>query len=107
MEFMPMHFNRRFNDETIAAKVMPYLPTEEQKNNHVNVCRDLQEELKNDPQFLTEIVTSDESWCYSYNPESKHQSSQWKSPNSHRPKKAQQVCSSVKTKLIFLMLMGL
>jgi len=33
-----------------AANFMPCLLTEEHKNNHVNVCHDLQEELKNDPE---------------------------------------------------------
>jgi hypothetical protein len=27
------------------------------------ICRDLQEELKSDPHFLTKVVTDDESWC--------------------------------------------
>ena len=27
------------------------------------ICRDLQEELKSDPHFLTKVVTGDESWC--------------------------------------------
>jgi histone-lysine N-methyltransferase SETMAR len=84
----------------VAARFMPRLLTEEQKNKRVNVCCDLQEELKNDPQFLIKVVTGDENWCYSYDPESKQQSSQWKSPNSPRPKKAGQVRSSVKTMLI-------
>ena len=44
------------------------------KNKHVNVCCDLQEELKNDTQFLTKVVTGDESWCYGCDPESKQQS---------------------------------
>ena len=65
-----------------------------------NVCHEEQEELKTDPQFLTEIVTGDDSWCYGYELESKQQSRQWKSPNSPRLKKAQQVCSSVKRMLI-------
>jgi hypothetical protein len=65
----------------------------------VNVCCDLQKELKNDPQFLTKVVTGDESWCDGDNPESKLQSNQWKSPNSPRPKKAQQVRSSIKMAL--------
>jgi len=57
------------------------------KNKSVKVCCDLQEELKNDPQFLTKVVTGDESWCYSYNPESKQHSSQWESQNLPGPKK--------------------
>jgi hypothetical protein len=38
---------------------------------------------------------------YGYDPEIKQQSSQWKSPNSPRPKKARQVRSNVKSMLIF------
>ena len=79
---------------------MPYLLTEEQNSKHVNVCHDLQKELKNDPQFLTKVITDDESWRDGNNPESKLQSNQWKSPNPPRPKKARQVCSSIKTLLI-------
>jgi hypothetical protein len=37
-------------------------------------CHDLQEELKEGPQFLTKVVIGDESWCYSYDPESELQS---------------------------------
>ena len=38
------------------------------------ICRDFQEELKEGPQFLTKVVIGDESWCYSYDPESELQS---------------------------------
>jgi hypothetical protein len=74
--------------------------TEEQNGKRVNVCRDLQKELKNDPQFLAKVVTGDESWCDGNNPESKLQSNQWKSPNLPIPRKVQQVHSSIKTVLI-------
>jgi hypothetical protein len=60
----------------VAAKFVLRLLTEEQKSNHMYVCCDLQEELKNYPQFLTKIVTGDDSWCYSCDPESKQQSCQ-------------------------------
>jgi histone-lysine N-methyltransferase SETMAR len=50
----------------VSAKFLPRLLTEEQKDNRVNVCRDLKEELHNDPHFLTKIVTGDGSWCYAY-----------------------------------------
>ncbi|KAJ4448520.1 hypothetical protein ANN_10538, partial [Periplaneta americana] len=46
------------------------------------------------------IVTGDGSWCYGYDPKSKQASSQWKTPNSPRPKKARQVRFNVKTMLI-------
>jgi hypothetical protein len=41
----------------VSAKFVPCLHTEEQKDNCVNVSRDLKEELHNDPNFLTKIVT--------------------------------------------------
>jgi hypothetical protein len=45
----------------VSAKFVPRLLTEEQKDNLVNVCSDLKEELRNDPKFLTKIVTEDET----------------------------------------------
>ena len=52
------------------------------------------------PSVPHKAVTGDESWCYSYEPESKQRPNQWKSPNSPRPKTAWQVHSSVKKMLI-------
>jgi hypothetical protein len=40
----------------VAAQFVSCLFTEEQKNEHVKVCCDLQEELKNDLPFLTKVV---------------------------------------------------
>jgi hypothetical protein len=37
--------------------------------------------------FLSRVITGDESWICGYDPETKQQSSQWKSLNSPRPKK--------------------
>jgi hypothetical protein len=82
---MPTHFNGRFDDEAGCCKI-----------------RDLQGELKDDPQFLTKVVTGDKIWCYGYNPESEQQPSQRKSPNLPRPKVVQQVRSSFKITLISL-----
>jgi hypothetical protein len=55
------------------------------------------------PTFISRIITGDESWIYSYgyDPETKQQSSQWKSPQSPKAKKkARQVRSSTKSMLI-------
>ena len=81
MEFMPTHLTRRFDDETGCCKIHAASAHKGKKNKCVNVWCDLQEELKNDPHFLTGVVTGDESWCYGYDPESLQQSSQWMSPN--------------------------
>ena len=48
------------------------------------------------------VITGDESWVYGYDPETKAQSSQWKSPESPRPKKARQSRSNVKVILTLL-----
>ncbi|XP_052761941.1 FMRFamide receptor-like [Mya arenaria] len=38
--------------------------------------------------FLNHIITSDETWIYLFDPETKEQSRQWKTPGSPTPKKA-------------------
>jgi len=60
---------------------------------------DLKENAAN-TSFLSNVSMGDETWVYAYNPETKTQSSQWKSPGSPRPKKARQVRSNVKSMLI-------
>jgi hypothetical protein len=42
--------------------------------------------LKNNAIFLSRVIIGDEGWIYGYDPETKQQSSQWKSLNSLRPK---------------------
>jgi hypothetical protein len=39
------------------------------------VCTELQEAVRHDPNFLSRVVTGDESWLYDYDPERKQQSS--------------------------------
>ena len=52
--------------------------------------------------------SSDESWVYGYDVETKVQFSQWMSKTSPRPKKAHQVRSKIKVLLtVFLMLVEL
>jgi len=72
----------------VAAKFDPWLLSREQKEFRAAVAQDLLETANNDPDFLKKIITGDESWVYGYDPETKTQSSQWKSPESPRPKKA-------------------
>lgn len=84
----------------VAAKFVPRLLTEQQKQGRVESCPSLKEESQNDPNFFFKVITGDESWCYGYDPETKQQSSQWKTPTSPRPKNARQVRSNIKTMLI-------
>ena len=57
-------------------------------------------QARDDPNFISNIITGDWTQMYGYDPEAKQQLSQWKSPNSPRSKKACHVCSNVKFTLI-------
>ena len=81
--------NLRMHD--VAAKFVPRILTADQKQHRVNVCAELRQLASDDESFLSRFITGDESWVYGYDPETKQQSSQWKSPTSSRPKKARQV----------------
>ena len=50
-------------------------------------------------EFLSKIITGDESWVYGYDVETKVQFSQWTSKTSPKPKKARQVRSKIKVLL--------
>jgi len=60
----------------VTAKFVPPLLLEDQRANRLDVCREMKDQLKTDPDFLSKIITGDESWCYGYGPETMQQSSQ-------------------------------
>jgi hypothetical protein len=45
------------------------------------------------------VITSDEAWCFQYDPETKHQNMKWETQYSPRPKEARMSLSQVKTML--------
>jgi hypothetical protein len=85
----------------VAAKFVPKLLLCEQKELQLDITQDMLECANGDLDFLKTVITGDESWVYGYDPGTKAQSSQWKSPSSPRPKKARQVRSEVKGMLTF------
>jgi hypothetical protein len=91
----------------IAAKFAHRLLTNDQRQRRVNVCLQLQEKANEEPTFISMIIMGDKSWIYGYDPETKQQFLQWKSPHSLRAKRwgwsvvQQRACS-----LFFFMLMG-
>ena len=84
----------------VASMFVPRLLSVDQKQQRLDVCLDLKENVANDPSFLSNVITDDETWVYAYDPEIKTQSRQWKSPGFPRPKKARQVRSNIKSMLI-------
>jgi len=87
----------------IATKFVPRLLNNDQLDHRVQVCTELQEAVRHDPNFLSMVITGDESWVYDYDLETKQQSTQWKTPSSLRPKKARQVRSNIKSMLIIFL----
>ena len=57
----------------VAAKFVFRLLSEDQKASRLDVCHELKDQLETDPDFLSKIITGDESWCYGYYPETKQQ----------------------------------
>ena len=59
----------------------------EQKDTRLNICVEILEYIENDPKFLENVITCDESWFFQYAPDTKRQSMDWKSSSSPRQKK--------------------
>jgi hypothetical protein len=93
--------NRKLNTHRIAAKSVLWLLRNNQKQWHINVCLALWEKANEDQTFtlISMIIMGDKGWIYSYNPDTKQQSSQWKSPLSPWAKTVWQVHSSTNSML--------
>jgi len=72
----------------IFVRFVPRLLSNDQKALRVSVCRERKQQAIDDPNFISNIITGDKIWVYGYDPETKQQSLQWKSPNSLWPKSA-------------------
>ena len=90
----------------VAAKSVPRLLTEEQKQNRVTVSEELLDRSNTDENFLKNVITGDETWVYGYHVERNMQSSQWVGKSSPQPKKACRSRSNVKVMLIVFFLIG-
>jgi len=62
------------------------LLSDEQKERHKELCLDLLQRTENEPDLLNSIITCDETWIFTYDPETKRQSMQWKSTSSKTKK---------------------
>ena len=81
-----------FGIHRIAAKFVPSLLTDDQKQNQVDVSQKLLDQANGDDNILKNIITGDETWVYWYDVETKVQSSQWVSKTSPRTKKKHAKC---------------
>ena len=85
----------------MCVKFIPKLLTTEQKDLRSEIAQGNLEMVSDDENVLKKVITSDESWVYGYDPETKQQSSRRKRPDEPRPKKARQSRCHVKSMLIF------
>jgi len=59
------------NMRRISARFVPRLLSDDQKAHRISVCRELKQQAKDDPNFISSIITGDETWVYGYDPETK------------------------------------
>ena len=72
----------------IAARWVPQMLLESEKHQHVNIARKLLKRYGEDgDEMLQRNVAIDETWIQSFEPELKHQGSEWHTKNSPRPVK--------------------
>ena len=76
------------NMRRLCARLIPKMMSECQKTQRVESCRRFVQRFEREGEdFLSRIVTADETWNSLYEPESKEQSTMWKTPGSPSPKK--------------------
>jgi hypothetical protein len=92
----------------VATKFVPRILRDDQKQQYGDVCTEIHQLASNDETFLSRVITGDDSCVYGYNPETKQQSSQWKSSMSPKPKMGRPVKNNVKIMIItFLDIKGI
>jgi len=72
------------------TKFVPRVLTVEQKQQLLSISLELCDRAASDSSFLGNVITRDETLVYGYDPETRVESSQRKSPSSPHAKKARQ-----------------
>ena len=54
-----------FNKKKVHLKMVPWLLNPEQKEIRMNICANIIQNTENDPNFLQNVITCDESWFFS------------------------------------------
>jgi hypothetical protein len=50
--------------------------SDDQKDLRISVCRELKPQARDESNFISSIITGDETWVYGYDPETKQHMSQ-------------------------------
>ena len=95
------------NMRQVSAKFVPRVLTVKQKQQRSSISLELCDLAASDSSFLGNVIMGDETWVYGYDPETKVQSSEWKSPSSPHVKKVHQSRSNIKVMMIVFDLVGI
>ena len=81
----------------VSARWVPHMLTDEQKCKRVQWCRKMIERFGRGRSYAVwEIVSGDETWIYSFDPETKQQSQQWTPVGQKPPQKLARCCTVAK-----------
>ncbi|GFR59567.1 histone-lysine N-methyltransferase SETMAR [Elysia marginata] len=80
--------SNKLNKKKKFSKWVPHLLTDEQKESRVNFSKNFLRRFQTGQnEFLGRIITLDETWVYSWDPETKRQSAEWRDFDEPRPEK--------------------
>ena len=88
------------NKRKKCSRIVPKILSLEEKANRKACCEDELALYRQDETFIERIITGDETWVFGYEPETKRQSLEWRSPGSPVKKIAKMSKSKIKTMLI-------
>ena len=66
--------HNNLNMQKVCAKMVPKILTLDQLENHKKSFTDTLNDIENDPDLLKRVITCDESWFFTYDPQTKRQS---------------------------------
>ena len=71
----------------VTSQFVPHALSDDQRHERVQYAKDIIKTAHRNKNFWNSIVLEDETWCFHYDPTTKRQSAEWKSPVSPKGKK--------------------
>ena len=98
--------HKHFAVKKICSRWIPHDLTQDQKDARVNWCKEMPQKFKlGTAKSIYNITTVDETWIYSYDPETEQKSTVWVLPDEPNPTKV--VCSRSTSKKMIARFLGL
>ena len=63
-----------------ASRFVPHSLSDDQRHKRVQYAKDVIKTAHRNKNFLNPFVAEDETWCFHYDPTTKRQNAEWKSP---------------------------